>query len=53
VALLWVLASNTRARGFYERAGWSWDGRTQTKQLVELPDFGAEIEEASYRRSLR
>ena len=27
-ATLWVMASNTRSRGFYERAGWSWDGTT-------------------------
>ncbi|HEY7478283.1 MAG TPA: GNAT family N-acetyltransferase [Actinomycetota bacterium] len=25
-ASLWVLASNERARRFYERAGWRWDG---------------------------
>jgi GNAT superfamily N-acetyltransferase len=25
-AVLWVLAKNTRARGFYERGGWSPDG---------------------------
>jgi RimJ/RimL family protein N-acetyltransferase len=27
-AMLWVMASNERARRFYERAGWSWDGTT-------------------------
>jgi len=27
-ATLWVLASNGRARRFYERAGWVWDGTT-------------------------
>jgi RimJ/RimL family protein N-acetyltransferase len=26
-ATLWVLASNGRSRRFYERAGWSWDGK--------------------------
>ena len=27
-ATLWVMASNDRSRGFYEAAGWSWDGTT-------------------------
>jgi ribosomal protein S18 acetylase RimI-like enzyme len=27
-ATLWVLASNDRARRFYERHGWVWDGTT-------------------------
>ena len=27
-ATLWVMASNRRSRGFYEAAGWSWDGTT-------------------------
>jgi ribosomal protein S18 acetylase RimI-like enzyme len=27
-ATLWVLASNDRARRFYERHGWAWDGTT-------------------------
>jgi L-amino acid N-acyltransferase YncA len=25
-AILWVLEANARARRFYERAGWRWDG---------------------------
>ncbi|MCP2163938.1 L-amino acid N-acyltransferase YncA [Goodfellowiella coeruleoviolacea] len=29
-ATLWVLASNTRARRFYETAGWAVDGATRT-----------------------
>lgn len=29
-ATLWVLTSNARARGFYERRGWRSDGRTKT-----------------------
>jgi GNAT superfamily N-acetyltransferase len=29
-ALLWVLAANDRARRFYEKAGWSWDGTEST-----------------------
>jgi GNAT superfamily N-acetyltransferase len=27
-ATLWVLEANERARRFYEKAGWSWDGAT-------------------------
>jgi len=51
-ALLWVLASNTRARRFYEGTGWTWDGRTKTKRLGGLPDFDSEVEEICYRRQL-
>ena len=29
-AFLWVLAANDRARRFYEKAGWTWDGTTST-----------------------
>jgi GNAT superfamily N-acetyltransferase len=29
-AFLWVLAQNDRARRFYEKAGWSWDGTEST-----------------------
>lgn len=32
-ATLWVLESNERARRFYERAGWSWDGTRSTHQV--------------------
>lgn len=51
-ALLWVLASNARARRFYERAGWAWNGRTRTQRLPGVPDFDGEVEEACYRRWL-
>jgi ribosomal protein S18 acetylase RimI-like enzyme len=34
-AILWVLESNTRARRFYERAGWSADG---ARKVLERPD---------------
>lgn len=27
-SVLWVLRDNPRARGFYEKAGWSWTGET-------------------------
>jgi ribosomal protein S18 acetylase RimI-like enzyme len=32
-ATLWVLASNDRARRFYERHGWAWDGTTSEHQI--------------------
>jgi RimJ/RimL family protein N-acetyltransferase len=32
-AVLWVMASNTRSRRFYERAGWAWDGTTSAHRF--------------------
>jgi GNAT superfamily N-acetyltransferase len=32
-ACLWVLETNERARRFYERAGWAWDGTRSTHQV--------------------
>lgn len=32
-ASLWVLDSNERARRFYERAGWAWDGKPRSHQV--------------------
>jgi ribosomal protein S18 acetylase RimI-like enzyme len=32
-AHLWVLEVNDRARRFYERAGWNWDGTRSTHRL--------------------
>ncbi len=51
-ALLWVLTSNLHARHFYERAGWTHDGRVKTERLPGLPDFDSEVNEACYRRRL-
>lgn len=45
VAILWVLESNLRARQFYERAGWTFDGGTKTENL---PD-GTQLHEVRYR----
>lgn len=38
-AFLWVLETNERARRFYERAGWAWDGTTSAHRYdcAELP----------------
>jgi GNAT superfamily N-acetyltransferase len=32
-ATLWVLEANARARRFYEKAGWSWDGTVSGHQF--------------------
>lgn len=45
---LWVLDSNSRARVFYERAGFSVDGATKT----EIVGDDAKIQEVRYRRPL-
>jgi L-amino acid N-acyltransferase YncA len=47
-ATLWVLASNARARRFYEMAGWRADGATQTDEVR-----GAPLEEVRYAIDLR
>jgi ribosomal protein S18 acetylase RimI-like enzyme len=46
-AMLWVLDSNARARGFYAKAGWVPDGATKTDGSRGFP-----ITEVRYRRSL-
>ena len=46
-ALLWVLADNPRARRFYEREGWSLDGRRRTGEHL-----GIRTDELGYRISL-
>ncbi|MER7282258.1 GNAT family N-acetyltransferase [Dactylosporangium sp. NPDC000244] len=46
-AVLWVLATNERARRFYEAAGWHPDGATQTEDFDGVP-----LEELRYRRPL-
>jgi GNAT superfamily N-acetyltransferase len=46
-AVLWVLADNPRARGFYERHGWSADGG---RKMFEVGD--ERYPEVRYRRSL-
>ncbi len=43
-AVLWVLAENRRARGFYEGLGWRPDGRTDTHDYG-----GASLEAWRYR----
>lgn len=54
-AVLWVLASNERARRFYELLGWTCDGRTRTRSLTGPTDdvqVAYEVEEACFRRSI-
>ncbi|WP_445168863.1 GNAT family N-acetyltransferase [Mycolicibacterium sp. Dal123E01] len=36
-AFLWVLSANTDARSFYERTGWSADGRERTDVFGDSP----------------
>ncbi|MEU7869970.1 class I SAM-dependent methyltransferase [Dactylosporangium sp. NPDC049140] len=46
-AVLWVLASNERARRFYEAAGWHADGGSRIEDFAGVP-----IEELRYRRTV-
>jgi GNAT superfamily N-acetyltransferase len=46
-AILWVLATNERAKNFYARNGWHPDGGTQTDRSM-----GVTLDEIRYRRSL-
>jgi ribosomal protein S18 acetylase RimI-like enzyme len=46
-ATLWVLDNNPRARGFYESAGWEFDGETKTDTYL-----GVEVAEVRYGRML-
>src|SRR4051794_4922993 len=46
-ATLWVLDSNTRARAFYERNGWSGDGAIRADRRGD-----AILDEVRYRRDL-
>lgn len=48
-ATLWVLTTNTRARKFYERAGWVTDGRTKVETMS---DGAVTLEEVRYRLPL-
>lgn len=47
-ATLWVLATNDRARRFYESLGWQPDGATQDE-----PGFGYSLHELRYRKVLQ
>ena len=46
-ATLWVLDSNSRAVGFYERGGWRADGATKSERLGDVL-----LNEVRYRRAL-
>jgi GNAT superfamily N-acetyltransferase len=46
-ASLWVLDANTRARRFYELAGWAADGADRVEELRGFP-----LREVRYRRTL-
>jgi GNAT superfamily N-acetyltransferase len=47
-AVLWVLPGNSRARRFYEVAGWADDGAQRTGEA-----WGVEFTEVRYRRRLQ
>ncbi|HKN51627.1 MAG TPA: GNAT family N-acetyltransferase [Amycolatopsis sp.] len=46
-AILWVLATNERAKNFYARHGWRPDGGKQAERME-----GVTLDEIRYRRSL-
>ena len=46
-ATLWVLEDNPRARGFYERAGWTLDGGRKAEERL-----GVRAPEVRYRKRL-
>lgn len=46
-AVLWVLADNSRARRFYEKAGWTLDGASKRREIG-----GREVVEVRYRATL-
>ena len=46
-AVLWVLDGNRRARRFYEREGWAFDGATKVDDR-----FGPGVRELRYGRPL-
>lgn len=50
-ATLWVVAENTRARGFYERLGWRFDdvSRTEVLGIEGEPGASSEVETVRYR----
>jgi GNAT superfamily N-acetyltransferase len=45
-ATLWVLTGNTRARRFYEAAGWQPDGTARRDRV-----FGVVLDEVGYRKT--
>jgi ribosomal protein S18 acetylase RimI-like enzyme len=46
-AVLWVLPGNSRARRFYEAAGWRHDGASRRQEVL-----GVEMDETRYWRAL-
>jgi GNAT superfamily N-acetyltransferase len=45
--VLWVAKENVRARAFYERRGWLWDGAIEQNDAL-----GAGVVECRYRRGI-
>jgi ribosomal protein S18 acetylase RimI-like enzyme len=46
-ATLWVMATNARTRGWYERRGWALDARQRSVEV-----WGTKVAEVRYRRRL-
>ena len=46
-ATLWVMATNARTRGWYERRGWALDARQRSGEV-----WGVSVAEVRYRRRL-
>lgn len=54
-AVLWVLAGNSRAEGFYRNDGWRPDGGARQEEVGPggAPGAGVTVDELRYRRALR
>lgn len=51
-ATLWVVAQNSSARRFYERAGWAPDGASRRERLAVEGEHGDEVTVVRYRLPL-
>lgn len=49
MASLWVVDTNSRSKGFYERLGWQHDGARTTQRLSIDGKTGDEVEVVRYR----
>ena len=47
---LWMVRGNSRAQEFYNRAGWSLDGKSRVAKMVGLPDVPMALAEVRFSR---